>query len=99
MTGVQTCALPILFFESVMDHDDEFLDKAVEGAVMFALNQGEICTCPSRMLIQESIYDRFIEKVIARRKLMMNLVKLYLKDLKKILMVRRIFFFNPILMH
>ena len=59
---------PNVFFESVMDHDDEFLDKAVEGAVMFALNQGEICTCPSRMLIQESIYDRFIEKVIARIK-------------------------------
>ena len=59
---------PNVFFESVMDHDDAFLDKAVEGAVMFALNQGEICTCPSRMLIQESIYERFIEKVIARVK-------------------------------
>jgi aldehyde dehydrogenase len=57
---------PNVFFESVMDHDDEFLDKAVEGAVLFALNQGEICTCPSRLLIQESIYDKFIEKVIAR---------------------------------
>ena len=57
---------PNVFFESVMDEDDEFLDKAVEGAVLFALNQGEICTCPSRLLIQESIYDKFIEKVIAR---------------------------------
>lgn len=57
---------PNVFFESVMDHDDEFLDKAVEGAVLFALNQGEICTCPSRLLIQESIYDKFIEKVVAR---------------------------------
>lgn len=57
---------PNVFFESIMDHDDAFLDKAVEGAVLFALNQGEICTCPSRLLIQESIYDKFIEKVIER---------------------------------
>jgi aldehyde dehydrogenase len=59
---------PQIFFSSVMDHDDEFLDKAVEGAVLFALNQGEVCTCPSRMLIQEDIYDRFIAKVIERTK-------------------------------
>jgi aldehyde dehydrogenase len=59
---------PNIFFENVMDHDDEFLDKAIEGAVMFALNQGEVCTCPSRMLIQESIYDRFIERVVQRVK-------------------------------
>ena len=59
---------PNVFFNSVMDADDEFLDKAVEGAVLFALNQGEICTCPSRLLIQEDIYDAFIEKVIARVK-------------------------------
>lgn len=57
---------PNIFFNSVMDADDEFLDKAIEGAVLFALNQGEICTCPSRLLIQEDIYDKFIEKVIAR---------------------------------
>lgn len=57
---------PNIFFNSVMDHDDEFLDKAVEGAVLFAFNQGEICTCPSRLLIQEDIYEAFIEKVIAR---------------------------------
>src|SRR5690606_6031698 len=57
---------PNIFFNSVMDKDDEFLDKAVEGAVLFAFNQGEICTCPSRLLIQEDIYDKFIEKVIAR---------------------------------
>ncbi|MBA5793356.1 aldehyde dehydrogenase [Flavobacterium sp. xlx-214] len=57
---------PNVFFESVMDADDEFLDKALEGAALFALNQGEICTCPSRLLIQESIYDQFIEKVLAR---------------------------------
>ncbi|KAA5534281.1 aldehyde dehydrogenase family protein [Paenimyroides baculatum] len=57
---------PNIFFNSVMDKDDEFLDKAIEGAVLFAFNQGEICTCPSRLLIQEDIYDKFIEKVIAR---------------------------------
>ena len=57
---------PNIFFNSVMDHDDAFLDKCIEGAVMFALNQGEVCTCPSRMLIQEDIYEAFIEKVIAR---------------------------------
>lgn len=57
---------PNIFFNSVMDADDEFLDKAIEGAVLFALNQGEICTCPSRLLIQEDIYDKFIERVIAR---------------------------------
>lgn len=57
---------PNVFFESVMDEDDDYLDKAIEGAVLFALNQGEICTCPSRLLIQESIYNKFIEKVVAR---------------------------------
>ena len=57
---------PNIFFSSVMDADDEFLDKAVEGAVMFALNQGEICTCPSRLLVQEDIADAFIAKVIER---------------------------------
>lgn len=57
---------PNIFFPSVMEADDEFLDKAIEGAVLFALNQGEICTCPSRLLIHESIYDKFIEKVLAR---------------------------------
>lgn len=57
---------PNIFFSSVMDADDEFLDKAIEGAVLFALNQGEICTCPSRLLIQEDIYEEFIAKVIER---------------------------------
>jgi len=57
---------PNIFFPSVMDADDEFLDKAIEGAVLFAFNQGEVCTCPSRILVHESIYDRFMEKVIAR---------------------------------
>lgn len=59
---------PNIFFESVGDADDEFFDKAVEGAVLFALNQGEVCTCPSRMLVHENIYDKFMERVIARTK-------------------------------
>ncbi len=57
---------PNIFFESVMDADDEFLDKAVEGAVMFALNQGEVCTCPSRILVHENIYEKFMDRVIQR---------------------------------
>lgn len=57
---------PNLFFEDVFAKDDAFLDKALEGFVLFALNQGEVCTCPSRALIQESIYDQFIERAIAR---------------------------------
>jgi aldehyde dehydrogenase len=57
---------PNVFFESVMDHDDAFLDKCLEGAAMFALNQGEVCTCPSRILVQESIADEFLELVAAR---------------------------------
>lgn len=57
---------PNIFFADVMAEDDDFLDKAVEGFTMFALNQGEVCTCPSRALIQESIYDRFMEKCVAR---------------------------------
>ncbi|MCH8555086.1 MAG: aldehyde dehydrogenase [Schleiferiaceae bacterium] len=59
---------PNIFFKSIMDADDAFLDKCIEGAVMFALNQGEVCTCPSRILVQEDIYDAFIERVIARTK-------------------------------
>ncbi|WP_010516823.1 aldehyde dehydrogenase family protein [Croceivirga radicis] len=59
---------PNIFFESIMDADDAFFDKCLEGAAMFALNQGEVCTCPSRILIQESIYDQFIERVIERVK-------------------------------
>src|SRR3546814_173196 len=49
-----------------MDQDDAFFDKTLEGLSMFALNQGEICTCPSRILIQESIYERFIERAVKR---------------------------------
>lgn len=59
---------PNIFFKSVADADDDFFDKAVEGAVMFCLNQGEVCTCPSRILVHEDIYDKFMEKVIARTK-------------------------------
>ena len=57
---------PNVFFADIMDKDDGFLDKAIEGMVLFAFNQGEVCTCPSRALIQESIYDAFIERVIKR---------------------------------
>ncbi len=59
---------PNIFFPSVAAADDEFFDKAIEGAVLFALNQGEVCTCPSRILVHESIYNQFMERVIARTK-------------------------------
>jgi aldehyde dehydrogenase len=59
---------PNIFMKSVADADDDFFDKAVEGAVLFALNQGEVCTCPSRILVHEDIYDVFMERVIARTK-------------------------------
>ena len=57
---------PNVFFADIMDKDDSFLDKAIEGLVLFAFNQGEVCTCPSRALIQESIYDKFMERVLKR---------------------------------
>jgi len=57
---------PNIFFKDVCDADDDYFDKAIEGFVMFALNQGEVCTCPSRALIHESIYDKFMEKALAR---------------------------------
>lgn len=57
---------PNIFFSSIADHDDALFDKAVEGAVLFALNQGEVCTCQSRLLIQEDIYDKFMERVVER---------------------------------
>lgn len=59
---------PNVFFPSVMDEDDAFLDKAIEGAVLYCLNQGEICTCPSRLLVHESIADKFIARVVERVK-------------------------------
>ena len=57
---------PNIFFADVGAEDDDFFDKAIEGFVMFALNQGEVCTCPSRALIHESIYDRFMERALKR---------------------------------
>ena len=59
---------PNIFMESIMDADDEFFDKAIEGLVLFAFNSGEVCTCPSRALIQESIYEPFMERVLERIK-------------------------------
>ncbi len=57
---------PNIFFSDVCREDDDFFDKAIEGFVMFALNQGEVCTCPSRALIQEDIYDQFMERALKR---------------------------------
>ncbi|MGE0859761.1 MAG: aldehyde dehydrogenase [Gammaproteobacteria bacterium] len=57
---------PNVFFADVMAEDDDFLDKALEGFTMFCLNQGEVCTCPSRAVVHESIYDKFMERAIAR---------------------------------
>ena len=59
---------PNIFFEDIMRADDAYFDKALEGFVLFAFNQGEVCTCPSRALIQDSIYDRFMERALARVK-------------------------------
>jgi aldehyde dehydrogenase len=57
---------PNIFFDDVMAADDAFLDKAIEGLVLFAFNKGEVCTCPSRALIQESIYDKFMQRCLER---------------------------------
>ena len=57
---------PNIFIADVMDQDDAFLDKALEGFALFAFNKGEVCTCPSRALVQESIFDKFMEKAVAR---------------------------------
>ena len=59
---------PNIFFADVMDQDDAFFDKALEGFTMFALNQGEVCTCPSRALVDAKIYDKFMDRAIARVK-------------------------------
>lgn len=59
---------PNVFFKDVMREDDAYLDKAIEGFVLFALNQGEVCTCPSRALIHEDIYDEFMERALERTK-------------------------------
>jgi len=60
---------PNIYFADVMNQEDEYLSKCIEGVVLAFFNQGEVCTCPSRVLVQESIYEAFIEKVIARTKL------------------------------
>ncbi len=57
---------PNIFFSDIASADDDFFDKAVEGFVLFAFNQGEVCTCPSRALIEESIYKRFMDRALAR---------------------------------
>jgi aldehyde dehydrogenase len=57
---------PNIFFADVADADDAFFDKAIEGLVLFAFNSGEVCTCPSRALIHESIYEKFMARVLAR---------------------------------
>lgn len=57
---------PNIFFKDIFDEDDALAEKAVEGFTMFALNQGEVCTCPSRAIIHESIYDRFMEKALKK---------------------------------
>ena len=59
---------PNVFFEDIAAADDDFFDKAIEGLVLFAFNQGEVCTCPSRALIQESVYDRFMPRALERIK-------------------------------
>jgi aldehyde dehydrogenase len=59
---------PNIFLDSIMEKDDNFLDKAIEGLVSFALNQGEVCTCPSRALVQENIYDEFVKRCLERIK-------------------------------
>jgi aldehyde dehydrogenase len=59
---------PNIFFEDVMDQEEEFIDKCLEGAALAFFNQGEVCTCPSRLLVQESIAEEFIERLVARTK-------------------------------
>ena len=59
---------PNIFFEDIMLEDDAYLSKCFEGFAMFAFNQGEVCTCPSRALVQESIYEKFMEKALERVK-------------------------------
>jgi aldehyde dehydrogenase len=60
---------PNIFFDDVMSEDDDFFDKVLEGFTMFALNQGEVCTCPSRALVHASIYDKFMERAVERTRL------------------------------
>lgn len=57
---------PNIYFEDVLKGDEGYIDKAIEGVVLGFFNQGEVCTCPSRVLVQESIYPQFVEKLLAR---------------------------------
>ncbi|MCK6263687.1 aldehyde dehydrogenase [Vibrio sp. ZSDE26] len=59
---------PNIYFSDIFDHEDSYLDKCVEGILLAFFNQGEVCTCPSRVLIHESVYDKFIERVVERAK-------------------------------
>ena len=59
---------PNIYFADVMDFEDEYLSKCIEGAVLAYFNQGEVCTCPSRLFVHEDIYDEFMQKVIERTK-------------------------------
>ncbi|TXZ74025.1 aldehyde dehydrogenase [Vibrio mimicus] len=59
---------PNIYFSDIMDQEEAFIEKAAEGAVLAFFNQGEVCTCPSRLLIQEDIFDRFMERVLAKAK-------------------------------
>lgn len=60
---------PNIFFPDVMDHEDDYLSKCIEGVVLAYFNQGEVCTCPSRLLVHEDIYEQFVAKIIERTKL------------------------------
>lgn len=60
---------PNIFFPDVMDHEDDYLSKCIEGVVLAYFNQGEVCTCPSRLLVHEDIYEKFVAKIIERTKL------------------------------
>jgi aldehyde dehydrogenase len=57
---------PNILFSDIMDAEDEFLDKALEGFALFAFNKGEVCTCPSRALIQDSIFEKFLDRAVER---------------------------------
>jgi len=59
---------PNVYFEDVLQQEDDYVDKCLEGFLLGYFNQGEVCTCPSRALIQESIYDDFLQRIVERSK-------------------------------
>ena len=59
---------PNIYFEDVLEQEDDYVDKCLEGFLLGYFNQGEVCTCPSRALVQESIYDNFLERIVERSK-------------------------------